>query len=1000
MFCPFNRSFLYILSKNISLEVSMKQLKPASLWFLTAALCLIIQGAFILAGCGEISGGAAYTPSQDNGESGGKKGAGSGESVAGLSVEFKTQGGSWLQDIPQDFWETVINDDATVNLPSAYIRRNGMILAGWYDKPQTFSEQALENYFAAALSESAPPENDGSTPEELPAENIPEPEPYLLSGEPVPEEGRFTEKTKLSASITLYAWWQQLEANAKVVTFIPYWMEGAQGFKRQAVLQEDQTTYKIAPNSFPKVTGGPEYYHAIDSDTTWWTETSGGTAFTVNTAVEEDMTVYGHWAGNNYTVTFHANGTEAGGGNASFKKTVVYPGAVTLSAADIPEEPEGYTLLGWFAEQKPLIQDTVVPAPGDTRWFKPGITPVTADIDVYGLWQNRPEGSWRVTFKSYFDSVNSISTVYADAAGGYKIAANKQPENVTREHYNRDGGGWYYKAENADGGEDGGTAFDADTAVAEDIVVYAKWTGKTYTVTFKKWNGNTVDKSITYSETPKLPAGEIPAVGERAHYTSDDGQWYFNGGSPFSSETEITGDITVMPNWLGNEYTVTFNADGGNLTSGTGTVKVKYPDSMEANPTMSMGDSIASASRNNYSFAGWYNENNQITENTVITENISVTARWIFAGFKLTFDEDGETTAANPKTKIVGNTVGTSDSNAPSGSEIVGALPAIPKKTNYLFDGWYTAKDGGGNKVTAGTTVTSDTTYYAKWAAVPDDWAYNSDTGGMSKTFNYNGTDGSDGSAQSFKIVVEGKYTFELKGAAGGKSYKTGGAGGLASGSISNLPKNTTLYVYVGGKGGDASSSNGSNNSVSYGGARGWNGGGKGGGGSYDNNYHYSGGGGGGGATDVRIGSTNLSYRAIVAGGGGGSHRRSAGGKGGGSTGNSSTYYSSSSVASGGTQTSGANFGTGADGGAGKDHASSGAEGNGGGGGGWFGGYTKGNNTGDNQGAGGGGGSGFVNGPTSTNSDVSSYKFTDASCTAGEGSTGNGSAKITYTPLP
>jgi uncharacterized repeat protein (TIGR02543 family) len=601
----------------ISLEVSMKQLK--SLLFLTAALCVIAQGTFILAGCGDIalgaSNGLGYNP-QEEGDTGVKKGGGSGESVAGLAVEFKTQGGSWLtQEMPEGFWNSVINGDATVNLPSAYIRRDGMIFLGWYDKAQPVSQQALENYSA----------EDGDSAGGMTEENIPETAPYLLSDEPVPEDGRFTEKTKITAGITLYAWWQQLEAGAKVVSFIPYWMEGARGFKRQAVLQEDGETYKIAQHSFPKLTGGPEHYHAVDSAAAWWTETEAGAKFTADTAAAEDMTVYGHWAGNEYKVSFHVNGTEAGADGASFQKKAVYPDTVTLTAGDKPIAPDGYTFLGWFTEQKPLITGAAVPAPNDPRWFKPGITPLTADIDVYGLWQNRPEGSWSVTFKTYFDDENAISTAYAVSDDGYRITS--LPENVTREHYTRNGAGWYYKAEGSGGGEEGGMEFTTDTAVTQDIVVYAAWTGKEYTVTFKRWDNNASTETVIYPAALASAAKNIPAVGDRTHYTSN-GKWYISvGGAEFTADTPITENITVTPVWIGKTYTVTFDGNGG--TPGKESVSVKYPDgNMSANPGATMGSAIAAAERKDYRFDGWYKDTVEITGSSVITADITVTAQW------------------------------------------------------------------------------------------------------------------------------------------------------------------------------------------------------------------------------------------------------------------------------------------------------------------------------------------------------------------------------------
>lgn len=141
------------------------------------------------------------------------------------------------------------------------------------------------------------------------------------------------------------------------------------------------------------------------------------------------------------------------------------------------------------------------------------------------------------------------------------------------------------------------------------------------------------------------------------------------------------------------------------------------------------------------------------------------------------------------------------------------------------------------------------------------------------------------GSEQTFTVPSTGWYTIQAYGAEGGKAYKDltsgsdmndGGKGGYSSISY-YLTKNQTLYIYCGGKGGDAT------RAAEGGGTGGWNGGGNGGNG---NQSTYTGGGGGGGATHVAttqigdITSTNSLYTGdyvarngliLVAGGGGGS---------------------------------------------------------------------------------------------------------------------------------
>ena len=47
----------------------------------------------------------------------------------------------------------------------------------------------------------------------------------------------------------------------------------------------------------------------------------------------------------------------------------------------------------------------------------------------------------------------------------------------------------------------------------------------------------------------------------------------------------------------------------------------------------------------------------------------------------------------------------------------IGKLPKTPKKTGYMFNGWYTKKTGG-TKVTTSTKVKTKVTYYAQWKKV------------------------------------------------------------------------------------------------------------------------------------------------------------------------------------------------------------------------------------------------------------------------------------------
>ena len=223
---------------------------------------------------------------------------------------------------------------------------------------------------------------------------------------------------------------------------------------------------------------------------------------------------------------------------------------------------------------------------------------------------------------------------------------------------------------------------------------------------------------------------------------------------------------------------------------------------------------------------------------------------------------------------------------------------------------------------------------------------------------------GSSG-AYTYNVPYYGKYLLEVWGAQGGAgmvngvSKYTGGYGGYSVGNI-ELNKDEELYIYVGGKGGDAEDKE-------EGGIGGFNGGGAGG---LDGNPAKSKnepGAGGGGATHISLKDGLLSTLSldvdkilIVAGGGGGAAYYGDGGSGGGIEG----HIGAKKGGVVGTQTSGYAFGLGADG---KEYNG----GTGGGGGGFYGGSSK-----SSSSYNGTGGSGYIGNGRLTNKSMYCYKCT------------------------
>lgn len=214
--------------------------------------------------------------------------------------------------------------------------------------------------------------------------------------------------------------------------------------------------------------------------------------------------------------------------------------------------------------------------------------------------------------------------------------------------------------------------------------------------------------------------------------------------------------------------------------------------------------------------------------------------------------------------------------------------------------------------------------------------------------------------------LQSGRYRLECWGAQGGDSIPdntpsvAGGRGGYSRGVL-NLKTSETLFLFPGGMGsGDTEEPHPESTQGGTYAPGGYNGGGNGLG--YGDNHDSHDGAGGGGASDIRIGSSSVYARVIVAGGGGGASNgtlgTSYGGYGGGEIGGNGSHNTqrtnNSRCGYGGTQTEG---GYGASFGHGGNRDTEQAEG-GGGGGGWYGGGAGDASHGDD--CNGGGGSGFV----------------------------------------
>ena len=179
----------------------------------------------------------------------------------------------------------------------------------------------------------------------------------------------------------------------------------------------------------------------------------------------------------------------------------------------------------------------------------------------------------------------------------------------------------------------------------EALTLYPVWNTNKYTITFDT-NGGSEIAPITQDYGTQIAA---PANPTRKGYT-------FKGWDKEIPETMPAENITVKAQWEINQYTITFDTNGGSeiapITQDYGT-EITAPD----NPT-----------RKGYTFKGWDKE----IPKTMPAENITLKAQWEINQYTITFDTNGGSEIA-PITQDYGTEI---------------TAPDKPTRKGYTFKGW------------------------------------------------------------------------------------------------------------------------------------------------------------------------------------------------------------------------------------------------------------------------------------------------------------------------
>lgn len=316
----------------------------------------------------------------------------------------------------------------------------------------------------------------------------------------------------------------------------------------------------------------------------WFTSLNGGTQVTADTVVSGDVTYYAHWTPRPLTVTFNANG-----GTVSPPSYTVDAGKPLGDNLPTPTR-NGHTFAGWWTspeEGDPVTAETVV----------------SAAVTYYAHWTPIMK---TVTFNANGGTVEpSTRKIVMGQALVFLPAPSRRGYTFA---------GWWTAAT-------GGTQVTAETVVSVDATFYARWTAEQrMTVTFDAVGGMVSPASLTLTRDSSV--GELP-IPTRNGYTFNGWFTASSGGTPVSSDTVVSVDVTFYAQWTevvetAKSTVIFYPYDGNDATI------------LEVDRGKPLGE-LPTPTKTGYVFDGWFTEaagGIQVMPSTIVAENLVCHAHW------------------------------------------------------------------------------------------------------------------------------------------------------------------------------------------------------------------------------------------------------------------------------------------------------------------------------------------------------------------------------------
>ena len=259
------------------------------------------------------------------------------------------------------------------------------------------------------------------------------------------------------------------------------------------------------------------------------------------------------------------------------------------------------------------------------------------------------------------------------------------PENPTKTGYEFDG--WFWDKDVWSKPFTANSLLDAP--ISSDMSVYAKFNAIEYDITYNL-DGGTHNNPLSYTIEDSIVLSDAEKIG----YSFVG--WYSDSNWTTKVETisaGTTGDITLYAKFEIENYTITY--------TNTKDVDNNNPTSYNVN---SEAITLENLSKDGYTFDGWYNGEEKVTEIPKgSTGNLTLEARWTAIDYEIIYHNVNEATNSNPENYNV--------------DEQPLVLVDL-EKAGYNFLGWFTDENFTNEITEISVGTTGEINLYAKWKII------------------------------------------------------------------------------------------------------------------------------------------------------------------------------------------------------------------------------------------------------------------------------------------